>query len=39
MLPQVKIQFLLSQKNFLVIETHLTVAKLWKTGIAENDSP
>ena len=41
MFPQVKTQFSLSLKNFLVKETHLTVAYLftvWKTGIPENDS-
>ena len=36
---QVKTQFSLSQNNCLVIETHLTVAPLWKAGIPDNDSP
>ena len=39
MVPQVKTQFSLSQKNLLVIKTHLTVAQLRKAGIPENDSP
>ena len=33
---QVKTQFSLSQKNSLVMETHLTDALLWKTGIPES---
>ena len=41
MFPQVKTQLSLSlsQKNFLVIAFHLTVALLWKTGISKKDSP
>ena len=39
MFPQVKTQLSLSQHNFLVIGTHLTVAWLWKTGIPEDDPP
>ena len=36
MFPQVKTQFSLSQKNSLVMETHLTDVLLWKTGIPES---
>ena len=33
MFPQVKTQYSPNQKNFLVTETNLTLAWLWKTGI------
>ena len=39
MFPQVKTQLSLSFKNFLVVETHLTVAWLRKTGVPKIDPP
>ena len=39
MFPWFKTQLSINQKNFLIIETHLTVAQLIKTGIPDNDPP
>ena len=39
MFPWFKTQLSINQMNFLVIETHLTVAQLIKTGIHDNDPP